>query len=201
MFALHLEGEQYWEFSNLWHNTRFGKTNLTMLANIGWNANDQKIEVRWSLLRKVHHFGREIMNSDISRIYWNSQNLREDLVPVAFIEAFSLWFQTTELHNYDNRFLLLFSVGYHGPVFHLGKQSSCQVIMLWIWRNLVCLEINCAQCLNSTNLSGHVNFFWKCTYLSFQNCLFLWIYELFPLVWYYSYALQNFIENTTTSAE
>lgn len=107
--------ERYWEFSNLWHNTRFGKTNLTMLANIGWNANDQKLEVRWSLLRKVHHFGREIMNSDISRIYWNSQNLREDLVLVTFIEAFSLWFQITELHNYENCFLLLFTLSYHGP--------------------------------------------------------------------------------------
>ena len=71
--------------------------------------------------------------------------------------------------------------------FSLGKQNSCQVIMSWFGRNLIRLEVNRAQLLNSTNLSGHFSFFQKCIYLGFQNGLFLWSsHELSPLVWFYS---------------
>lgn len=44
-------------------------------------------------------FRRELTNSDISRLYQNSQNFRKDLVPVALIKAFSLQFQITEFLN------------------------------------------------------------------------------------------------------
>lgn len=42
---------------------------------------------------------REIINSDISRLCQNSQNLRKDLGPMALIRAFSPQFQITEYLN------------------------------------------------------------------------------------------------------
>lgn len=84
--------------------------NLTKPSHIGWNASDQKLEARWSVLRKVHHFRRETLSSGISRVYWNSRYLREESVPVDFKKTFSLQFQITELLNEENHCYLLFTL-------------------------------------------------------------------------------------------
>lgn len=131
--------------------------NLTKPSHIGWNASDQKLEVRWSVLRKVHHFRRETLSSGISRVYWNSRYLREESVPVDFKKTFSLQFQITELLNEENHCYLLFTLDDLGQGFHLAKQSSLKVIMSWFWRNLIHFEINCTQLLSSTNIPDH---FW-----------------------------------------